>query len=175
MEPAPHSADVASDGAAKFIPLHRVVPYAIAACLMVIGISQALQIVALQKQLATTSMENGRLRQTVALMSLRVAMLEAKDPAFAAAKITIAWDSYQHRGMLALQDLSAAPTGHDYQLWVLDPNALSPVSAGLITGARSFDAPLISTDNPGFAISLEPAGGSPAPTGPILFAVAPGP
>jgi anti-sigma-K factor RskA len=74
-----------------------------------------------------------------------------------------------------LQDLLAAPAGHDYQLWVLDPNALGPISAGLITGARSFDAQQITTDNPGFAISLEPAGGSPEPTGPILFAVAPGP
>ena len=41
-------------------------------------------------------------------------------------------------------------------------------------GGRSFDVDLISTTQPGFAISLEPSGGVPAPTGPILFAVAPG-
>jgi anti-sigma-K factor RskA len=177
MEPATHSAAAAdaSDGPSKFVPFHRVVPYAIAACLMAIGISQALQIVDLKKKLATSSTETARLRQTVALMSLRVAMLEAKDPTYASSKIMIAWDAYLHRGVLALQDLSAPPAGHDYQLWVLDPNALGPISAGLITGGKSFDAQQITTDNPGFAVSLEPTGGSPAPTGPILFAVAPGP
>jgi anti-sigma-K factor RskA len=175
MEPAIQSAADAKDGASTIVPFHRVVPYAIAACLMAIGISQALQIIDLKKKLAITSTDDGRLQQTVALMSLRVAILEAKDPAYASSRIMIAWDAYQHRGVLALQDLSAAPAGHDYQLWVLDPNALGPISAGLITGPRSFDAQPITTDNPGFAVSLEQAGGSPAPVGPILFAVAPGP
>src|ERR1700733_8672853 len=126
MEPATHSAAAAdaSDGPSKFVPFHRVVPYAIAACLMAIGISQALQIVDLKRKLATTSTETGRLRQSLAPMSLRVAMLEAKDTAYAPSKIIIAWDAYQHRGTLALRDLFAAPAGHDYQLWVLDPNAL---------------------------------------------------
>ena len=175
MEPALHSAAGASDGSSKMVPFHRIVPYAIAACLMAIGISQALQIINLKKELAATRADAGRLRRTVDLMSLRVAMLEAKDPSYGSSKIMVAWDAYQRRGMLTMQDLSAPPAGHDYQLWVLDPNAPGPISAGLVTGTRSFDAQSISTDNPGFAISLEPAGGSPTPTGPILFAVAPGP
>ena len=177
MESPIHSAAAAdaSDGPSKFVPLHRIVPYAIAACLMAIGISQSLQIIDLKKKLATTSTDAGRLRHTVALMSLRVATLEAKDPAYAASKVLVAWDAYQHRGVLAVQDLAAPPAGHDYQLWVLDPNALGPISAGLVTCATSFEVHQITTDNPGFAVSLEPAGGSPAPVGPILFAVAPGP
>jgi anti-sigma-K factor RskA len=58
---------------------------------------------------------------------------------------------------------------------VLDPQALAPVNAGVITASRSFAVQPVGTQSPGFAISLEPSGGRPEPTGPILFAVAPGP
>ena len=158
----------------KIVPFHRIVPYAIAACLMAIGISQALQIMHLKKQLLTTTIDADRLRESNALMGIRLAMLEAKDPAYTSSRVVVAWDPYQHRGVVGLQGLPTAPAGHDYQLWVLDPNAPGPISAGLINGARAFATEPVSTENPGFAISLEPTGGSPSPTGPILFAVAPG-
>ena len=87
----------------------------------------------------------------------------------------VAWDPNRNRGLFAMQSLPAAPAGHDYQLWLLDPAAPAPVSAGVVTASRSFDVAKVSTPTPGFAVSLEPGGGSPAPTGPILFAVAPGP
>ena len=125
MEPAIHPAAVASDGSPKLVPFHRVVPYAIAACLMAIGISQALQIVDLKKKLATTNADAARLRRTVDLMGLRVAMLEAKDPSYASSKIMVAWDPYQHQGSHGLDKLPP-PAGHDYQLWVLDPEAQAP-------------------------------------------------
>jgi len=87
----------------------------------------------------------------------------------------VAWDPYQERGVVAMEDLPAAPAGYDYELWVLDPAAEAPLGAGLLAGPRSFTVKPVSTPSPGFAISLEPGGGSPEPTGPILFAVAPGP
>jgi hypothetical protein len=162
---------------ARFFP--RWVPYGIAACLMILGISLALQILDLKSQLLATRADATRLRESNALMGLRLATLEAKDaakdPSYVLSKIMVAWDSYQHRGVVAMQDLPTPPAGHDYQLWVLDPAAEAPISAGLITGSRSFTVKPLSTQNPGFAISLEPSGGSPVPTLPILFAVAPGP
>jgi anti-sigma-K factor RskA len=158
----------------KIVPFPQWLPFAIAAGLMVLGICQTVQIFHLKTQLLTTSTDAEQLRHSNALLGLRIATLQAQDATYVASRITVAWDPYEHRGVIALQDLPLPPAGKDYQLWVLDPNAPSPVSAGLITAARPFHTDPISTQNPGFAISLEPAGGSPSPTGPILFAVAPG-
>jgi anti-sigma-K factor RskA len=178
MENAFHSAPNANDNARRPISKTSAVrwlPYLIAACLMGLAISQARQILDLNAQLLAARTDATRLRESNALAGLLLATLQPKDASYASAQIIVAWDAYQHRGVIATQNLSAPPTGHDYQLWVLDPTALAPVSAGLLTGSRPFLAKPVSAPNSGFAISLEPAGGSPEPTGPILFAVAPGP
>jgi anti-sigma-K factor RskA len=155
-------------------------PYALAACLAGLALVQGVALldlrtgeVELQAQLERATANLASLRESNALMSLRVIALEAKDPAYAAARVLVAWDRNQHRGTVALANLPAPPAGRDYQLWVLDPTAPSPLSAGVLAVSRTFDSPPVATKNPGFAISLEPAGGSPTPTGPILFAVAP--
>jgi anti-sigma-K factor RskA len=153
----------------------RWVPYVIAACLMILGVSQARQILDLKSQLLAARTDATRLRESNALTDLRLAMLETKDASYTSSQIMVAWDSYQHRGVVAMENLPASPAGHDYQLWVLDPAAEAPISAGLLTTSRPFTVQPVSTPRPGFAISLEPGGGSPEPTGPILFAVAPGP
>jgi anti-sigma-K factor RskA len=159
---------------AKIISFPQWIPYAIAACLMVLGISQVQQITALKAQLAAIREKAGSLEKSNALIGLRLATLDAKDTSYAASKVMVAWDSFRNQGVVSTDNLPAAPAGHDYQLWVLDPAAEAPISAGLVTGPRSFAVKPVSTPNPGFAVSLEPTGGSPEPTGPILFAVAPG-
>ncbi len=141
---------------------------------MILGISQVQQITALKSQLAATRSDANQLRASNALTGLRLATLDVKDASYASSKIMVAWDSYRHQGVVSLDSLPTPPAGHDYQLWVLDPAAAAPISAGVVTGSRSFSVMPVSTPNPGFAVSLEPAGGSPEPTGPILFAVAPG-
>ncbi len=76
-----------------------------------------------------------------------------------------------------MHQLPPPPPGKDYQLWVLDPTAPAPISAGLLSagaGSQNFGTGSAVTNGPGFAVSLEPAGGRPLPTGAILFAVAPG-
>jgi anti-sigma-K factor RskA len=164
----------------KVVPFSPWFPYALAACLAGLAIVQAVAIhdlrtgvKELRAQLFHATDEALHLRDSTALISLRLAALEAKDPAYAGAKVLVAWDANLHHGTLAAANLPPAPAGHDYQLWVLDPNAPSPLNAGVVVTSRAFDAPPVSVKNPGFAISLEPAGGSPTPTGPILFAVAP--
>jgi anti-sigma-K factor RskA len=164
----------ARGSASKIIPFSHWVPYAIAACLMVLGITQARQILDQKNQLLAARTNEARLSESNALIGLRLATLEAKDASYAASKILVAWDPYQHRGVVSMENLPTPPAGHDYQLWVLDPGAEAPVSAGLITQSRPFSVQPVSTPAPGFAISLEPSGGRPEPTGPILFAVAPG-
>ena len=146
----------------------------LAACLAVLGIWQGKQILDLEARLLAANTDADHLRHSNSLLGLELELLEAKDAAYASAKVMVAWDPYEHRGVVSVQDLPVTPAGHDYQLWVLDPNASGPISAGVITGTRPFQTGAVSTQNPGFAVSLEPSGGSPSSTGPILFAVAPG-
>jgi anti-sigma-K factor RskA len=171
---------------AKSISFHHWVAYAIAACLMILGITQAMQIRNLTAQnrnmqagMLADNVEMQKLRDSNDLDSLRMAMVPPADAAKTDAglmgtKIMVAWDPLQKRGVVATEGLPPAPPGHDYQLWVLDPKAEKPISAGTIDGSRCFAVMPVSSAAPGFAISMEPAGGMPSPTGPILFAVAPG-
>ena len=147
--------------------------YAIAACLMIVGIAQAWQIMSLKSQLVAAGNVTSELRQNNALIKLRLAVLEAKDRSYASSRIIVAWDPTQHRGTISLQNLPSPPAGHDYQLWLLDPGTKGPISAGLLTAPGQFAAKPASESNPAFAISLEPSGGSLSPTGPILFASSP--
>ena len=171
----------AREATSKIIPFAAWIPYAIAACLMILGVAEARRIADLKTQvrsehtqLVAKSEEAARLNQRNALIGLRLATLEAKDATYAASKIMVAWDPGRHQGVVAMENLPNPPDGRVYQLWVLDPGAAAPVSAGLISGSRTFAVTPVTTSSPGFAISLEPAGGRPEPTGPILFAVAPG-
>jgi anti-sigma-K factor RskA len=85
-----------------------------------------------------------------------------------AAKGRAFW-SRAHGLVFAAVDLPALPAGKVYQLWVV--GAQAPVSAGIfepdpagrattiVAGGREFPAPAA------FAVTLEPAGGVPQPTG----------
>jgi anti-sigma-K factor RskA len=79
---------------------------------------------------------------------------------------------------LTVRRVSAAPEpGRSYELWLISNKYPAPRSLGLVDAGEftaralpaGFDADTIKTAS--YAISLEPAGGSPtgAPTGPILF------
>ena len=175
MEKAAHPNDDASDSTSRIIRFSRSLIYVIAGCLMVIGLSEARQILDLKSQLQAARDDAARLRESNALTSLHLETLESRDPAYAAAKITIAWDSYRRLGVVAAQNLPDRPAGQEYHLWVLDPTAFAPISAGLLNDSQPFTVTPVSTPRPGFAVTLEPAGGGKELTGPILFAVAPVP
>lgn len=70
--------------------------------------------------------------------------------------------------------LPGLPQGRTYQLWVLTSGA--PVSAGVFAADASggvsavFDTPVSLPTPTGMAVSVEPAGGVPAPTGDIVLA-----
>jgi anti-sigma-K factor RskA len=156
------------------------ITYGVVISLLVLTLLQCLEIeresafrVAAQQQLRAAAEKISKLEASNALISLRLVALDAKDPDYAAARVFVAWDANQHRGSILLQDFPLTPAGHDYQLWVLDPNAPGPLSAGVITAAQTFEVASCSMPRPGFAITLEPKGGSATPTIPILFAVAP--
>ena len=72
---------------------------------------------------------------------------------------------------------AAADVGRSYELWSIASNSAKPRSLGLV-GAEEFTTRPLPADfdvdalrASSYAVSLEPAGGSPSgmPTGPILF------
>lgn len=75
--------------------------------------------------------------------------------------------------VLTATRLPELPAGRTYQLWVLTDGA--PISAGIFqpdaSGVASvvFDTPVSLPTPRGMAVSVEPAGGVPAPTGDILL------
>lgn len=84
----------------------------------------------------------------------------------------VIWDSEKQQALLQVANLPPVPTGKDYQLWLIRDN--KPVSAGVFavndsTGDNFFkiekmvQASEQSTN--AFAITMEPKGGVPQPTG----------
>jgi len=77
-------------------------------------------------------------------------------------------------GYLLVENVPAAPAGKAYELWTI--NAGGPRPAGVFTVDASGRAthPVAATRSPVqvFAVTLEPEGGVPAPTGPIVLASA---
>lgn len=72
--------------------------------------------------------------------------------------------------VLSAESLAAAPDGQTYQAWVIGDGAPQP--AGLFAGGA--DRLVILLEHPlqpgdAIGVTLEPAGGSPAPTGDVLF------
>ncbi len=164
--------------ARKIIAFPTWIPYAIAACFMALAAYQTREVQELKSKLQSTETKVARLSESNALLGLRLTALESVNASYVNSKVVVAWDAKGNRGIVSLQKLPPPTPGHDYQLWILDPQSAAPVSVGVIaakTGESAFAAKPVSTATPGFAISLEPTGGSATPTaGAILFAVAPG-
>jgi anti-sigma-K factor RskA len=159
----------------RSFPRLPVMPYAVAACLMALALLQAGLILLLDQRL--DSLHAPTHRDSFAGMQL-VDLVPQGD--HGAAKVMVAWNPKTSSGMLSMDRMPDPPPGRDYQLWVIDPSKPAPVNAGVLPrGVASH--PFIAGDvrmpgRPGFAVSLERAGGSPTPTPDgILFAVAPSP
>jgi anti-sigma-K factor RskA len=83
-------------------------------------------------------------------------------------------DPQARRLVLVVYDLPPPPAGRDYQLWVIVGG--EPVSAGVVdvaggAGSRHEAASLPAIDGPvTVAVTIEPVGGLPKPSGPIVMA-----
>ena len=77
------------------------------------------------------------------------------------------------RGLVfTANNLPPPAPGRQYQLWVIPPDSKTPVSAGLLDGtgeALTFVAPGTAPRVGAVAVSIEPAGGAPQPTGDIVL------
>jgi anti-sigma-K factor RskA len=104
---------------------------------------------------------------------MRIITLQGQKPAPGAAG-TALWSASRGQLLLSAANLPSLPTGRQYQLWVIPPGA-NPVSAGMLDltpdGRVSVLASTSTVNQVGtVAISEEPVGGVPAPTGPIVLA-----
>ena len=99
-----------------------------------------------------------------------VAALKGMPPALQADG-WIAWSPARKSGFLVVHNLPMAPAGKQYQLWVIAGG--QPVPAGVFDvdnlGHASMVVAVEAPAPDGFAITLEPAGGGPAPSGAPLM------
>jgi len=115
------------------------------------------------------------LKNRDALAQVRLATLSAQVDAYKNGKVLIAWDPEKQRGVVQFTNLPRPEAGKDYQLWVIDPKYPKPVSGGIVPTNPDGSAniafktvePIEKADK--FAVSVEPAGGVPSATGPIVF------
>jgi anti-sigma-K factor RskA len=90
----------------------------------------------------------------------------------------IIWDSQRGRAVLQLANLPAPPADRDYQLWLIKDDG-NPISAGVFNFNQSSEDLFFTVDqlneSPSelsntFAVTLEPKGGVPQPTGEMFLA-----
>ncbi|MCB1120264.1 MAG: anti-sigma factor [Verrucomicrobiae bacterium] len=85
------------------------------------------------------------------------------------------WDKESDRGILKVFHLASLDASQDYQCWVISPEREAPIPAGVFQvdslgrANFTFASSMAVTDAGAVAISLEPKGGSSAPTGPIVL------
>jgi anti-sigma-K factor RskA len=140
------------------------------------------RIQALDRELARRSEEAAALRITVARQQELLAILRAPETrlvALAGLKPSPTsqgrmWWNREAGGLLVANGLPAAPAGKSYQLWAIAEG--KPVSAGVFGVDATGGATLLVKPLPGvsrvevFAVTLEPAGGLPQPSGEVYLA-----
>jgi anti-sigma-K factor RskA len=163
------AAAATATAAEKIVPFRPFgwVPWAIAAGLAVFCGLLVTERSDLRRELAA-------LRATDPLSQVAVYSLDpAGDPT--AATVSVAWEPGHQSGLLHATGLAAPGRGKDYQLWAVDAGSKEPISAGVVKIDAQGHAHVVFKPDAAaphvsaFAISVEPAGGSPKKTGPIVF------
>ncbi len=121
-------------------------------------------------------------KQDLARQDLRARVLESDDVRLLFlggkgpqpdARGKVFWSPKAKRGVLLAGNLAVLPSGKQYELWVFAKG--KPVPAGVFDADSSGRAVFESRDlsavdrAENFAVTVEPAGGVPAPTGPIVL------
>jgi anti-sigma-K factor RskA len=106
---------------------------------------------------------------------VRMLVLGGKDPQ-PQARARMFWSERARRGVLVANSLAPLPPDRQYELWVFVKG--KPINAGVFDADPQGRALFESTDFPepgaeNFAVTIEPRGGVPAPTGPIVLVGSP--
>jgi hypothetical protein len=146
----------------------------------------ALQAQVAQLQAANTELQQARdtLQQQVQADQNRLALIANANPAQTvmlpgtaeAPEARGAFYSGDGQGLLLVRGLEPLSAQQSYQLWLIPPADGAPVPAGLVE-VDAADAPTwlavpippSAQDFAAVGVSIEPAGGSAAPTGPIVL------
>jgi anti-sigma-K factor RskA len=143
---------------------------AAAAVVGVLGIGAAATTYAVQEQRLDDQ------RTTVALAQERAdriqAVLAAPDAALhggelaGGGRVTVVVSDTEDAGVVVLADAPAPGPDRAYQLWLVPDDSVAPVSAGVLPAGEVQATQLIEgvRGRAAFAVSLEPAGGSPVPS-----------
>jgi len=121
---------------------------------------------------------DARDRMVAQLTGPQVAVVELTASGARAPSARMFWDRATDGWTFVAHDLPAPPAGRTYQLWLVTP--ASKVSAGTFAPEPNGDAlvratyPLPADSLRAVAVTEEPAGGSPQPTGPLVVAGTPG-
>lgn len=120
-----------------------------------------------EKSLVATELET--LRRDSQLDRTRIAVLKSMVKTQSKALAVSVWRQESQEGVLVVENLPAIPSGRDYQLWILDPNHPTPISAGVFKVDANgkmrleFKPALPVLDPSKFAVTEEKEGGSPTP------------
>lgn len=109
------------------------------------------------------------------LNNARVALLRPTAAGSSQTLGTSIWLASDQRGLIVLENLPALPASQSYQLWLFEPGASAPVSAGVFASEPTgpvrhqftVAAPVRAVER--FAVSVEPKGGAPRPTGKFVL------
>jgi anti-sigma-K factor RskA len=131
------------------------------------------EIRALEGRVATLQGELADRERTLGFLSdpnVRYVSLAGLKPT-PAANAWLLWNPTTRQGLLLARGLPVPPAGHAYELWALA--GAQPVPAGVFSvdaaGRALLRLPALPADHTvdAFAVTLEPAGGVPKPTGPM--------
>ncbi len=136
------------------------------------------QLVRLEQQLDLALLElkeSGRIEEFMMVsQTVELVPLAATEPDRTVPAARVLYDRTASRAVAVFVD-ATPPEGHDYQLWALGSEGVQ--SLGVLraddAGRAEIDSGVVASANQlqGFAISLEPEGGSPdpnAPSGPVI-------
>jgi hypothetical protein len=133
------------------------------------------QLAATQEKLSTSQVEKARqelYRQVLESDDVKVLFLGGKGPQ-PSARARVFWSERARRGVVVAGNLAVLPPDKQYELWVFEKG--KPVPAGVFDADasgrvlfESADLSFISAAQ-NFAVTIEPKGGVPSPTGPIVL------
>lgn len=116
------------------------------------------------------------LRETNHLSHVRVALLNSLLAGSSKSVAVSLWDNQTQSGEFIGHGLKPLAADKDYQLWIIDPKSAAPVDAGVFQvdkdgNARLTFKPRTPVQEAGkFAVTEEPKGGKPAPSGTMVLA-----
>ena len=157
---------------------------AAALALLVLGVDDARLRRQREELRSQTAVLEGKLRTTETALAervLRARVLENDDVQMLLlggqgpqpdARARVFWSPRARRGIILASNLAPLPPDRQYELWVFQKG--KPVNAGVFDADPKGQALFESTEFPlpeaeAFAVTVEPRGGVPAPTGPIVL------